>query len=88
MQNTKTRLVKLNEEYIIDLNRIVYVEKNEWTSQTMFVLEREHKERKYHRIIITLDLPDKDSLRNNYKEIEISGSKKEIDRIRTLITKE
>ena len=79
MQNTKSNLVRLNEKYVVDLNRVTHIEKDKWTSKI-------YNESTYHRITIFLDLPVQDKYDDRNK-IEISSSKKkEINRILDLIT--
>lgn len=75
MQNTKSNLVRLDEKYIIDLNRVTYVKINKWTS----LISKE--EQTGYRIVIFLDLSS-----GNNNQIEISSSKEEINRILDLIT--
>lgn len=75
MQNTKSNLVRLNEEYTVDLNRVIYVEKDKWTSDLF------PKPTTYHRITIFFDA----SCGNDFS-ITISSSKKDINRILDLIT--
>jgi hypothetical protein len=76
MQNTKSNLVRLNEKYVVDLNRVTHIEKN----------ESRFNGTKYHDITIFLDLPIQDKY-DNSNQIKISSSKKkEINRILDLIT--
>jgi uncharacterized protein YajQ (UPF0234 family) len=77
VQNTQSRLVKLNEEYIIDLNRVVYVKNN--------------VPKKKRFITVGFDLLKSASSygNNEYIEIDIfSDSEEELERIFNLITKE
>ena len=75
MQNAKPNLVRLNEKYIVDLNRVIYVEKDQWKSTWG------EKERTYYSITIFFDV----SCGNNCS-IDIYSSKKDINRILDLIT--
>lgn len=80
MQNAKPNLVRLNEEYTVDLNRVVYVKKDEWKS-TWDGKTWDGKNTKYHKITIFFDV----SCGNNCS-IDIYSSKKDINRILDLIT--
>lgn len=76
MQNAKPNLVRLNEKYIVDLNRVVYVKKDEWRHALSGVLTT------YHGITIFFDV----SCGDNFS-IDISSSQEEdINRILDLIT--
>lgn len=76
MQNAKPNLVRLNEEYTVDLNRVVYVKKDEWKHTWSGGYT------KYHGITIFFDVSCSDNL-----SIDISSSKEEeINRILDLIT--
>ena len=75
MKNTKSHLVRLNEKYTVDLNRVTYVKKHEWNSTWSGKLT------KYHEINIFFDV----SCGNNFS-VDISSSKEEeINRILDLI---
>ncbi len=75
MQNTKSNLVRLNEKYTVDLNRVIYVKKHEWNGTWSGKLT------KYHEINIFFDV----SCGNNFS-VDISSSKEEeINRILDLI---
>jgi hypothetical protein len=76
MQNTKPNLVRLNEKYVVDLNRVTHIKKD----------ERRFGGSTYHGITIFLDLPLQSRFDDSNK-IEISSSKEEeINRILDLIT--
>lgn len=76
MQNTKSNLVRLNEEYTVDLNRVTHIKKDKSTFNGST----------YHEITIFLDLP----IQHRYddsNQIKISSSEnEEINRILDLIT--
>lgn len=75
----KSNLVRLNEQYVVDLNRVTHIEKDEWTSKI-------YGESTYHRITIFLDLPVQDKYDDSNKIKITSSKKKEINRILDLIT--
>jgi hypothetical protein len=65
MQNTKSNLVRLNEQYVVDLNRVTHIKKDESRFNGTI----------YHGITIFLDLPIQGKYDDSNK-IEISSTKK------------